>query len=59
MHLRAGVRAGMDSMAAGEWLVMYELRKVDQTGLPDGAKGGVVASQEVWEEGGIKKPPPE
>jgi hypothetical protein len=41
----------MDSMAAGEWLVMYELRKVDQTGLPDGAASGAVEGAEIWTEG--------
>ena len=49
----------MDTVAATDRMAMYELRKVDEAGLPDGAKGGVVASQEVWEEGGIKNPPPE
>lgn len=28
-------------------VAMYELREIDEAGLPDGAKGGVVASQEV------------
>ena len=54
--MRYKLCACVDPLEKTDGVAMYELRKVDEAGLPDGAKGGVVASQEVWEEGGIKKP---
>ena len=45
--MRYKLCACVDPLEKTDGVAMYELRKVDEAGLPDGAKGGVVASQEV------------